>query len=475
MGGTNEDLIGPISSTNLPEGTWNWVEIYVDLTSTGFYYNISTMLKINGKAIGTSKLPNFFAKAAPLNRLRYGIVSTAGGGSGNLTAYFDRASISHSERGPTPAPDEDRVSLWQLAEVGETTATDLMGAAPGIYTNSPTQGRWGIVGAGLNNSTDFDGVNDYVAITPTAPLNTKGGITLEAWVKPDALQGSVVRRNNAYELRPQGDGSVLFRVWIGGNVQSLTSAKGVVTTNDIYYLVGTYNGATMTIYVNGEKVASKEQTGTLSHGSDDLYIGRNDGSGTYFDGIIDEIAIYSDALDPSDIAECFEDGKTRNETLDQLPNPSATTDLSGWSAPEHGELTRSTTKLYSAPAGFGLVRPHAGSDEYYHPVLTTVSGEVKTALQANEPYTFRFRGRWGGNAPGLVSFSGGCIRLYLVDSTEKVYCSEVDEDTIWRGYGTSFTPAAEVKGYRIEFTFTPEGFLEAYFGSMYFDDIELVG
>ena len=470
MGKTPIDLIGPISPSELPEGAWNWVEIKVHLSTTEG--NAWTQLRINGKTAGSSILPNLFPKAAPLNRLRYGIVSTAEGGSGNLTAYFDRASISLSERGSTPAPDENRVSLWRLNEVSETTAADTMGTAPGTYINGPTQDIWGIVGSGLDNATSFDGADDHVSVVPTAPLNMKAGVSLEAWIKPDALQGSVLRRNNSYELRPQGDGSVLFRVWVGGNVQSLTSAKGTVTTNSIQYLVGTYDGKAMKLYVDGTQIASQELSGTLTHGSSTLYIGHNDGAGTYFDGIIDEPAIYSEALGSAVILERYEDGNTRTEAITQPSNPSATTNLSGWSTPEAGELFRSTTQFHSSPASFLLTIPQA--NEFDFPVLETVSDKVNATLSAGEPYTFRFRGRWGGKAPGLQYFSGGCIRLYLTDKSEKSYCASQKEDTEWKAFGVSFVPTAKTESYRIELIFKPDGFLGANWGSLYFDDIELI-
>jgi hypothetical protein len=335
-GSTNRVLIGPISPTELPEESWNWVEVHADLSSAnGSAY---TELKINGESMGSSETANLFAGAAPLNRLRYGIVSTGTSGSGNLTAYFDRASINRTELGPstrepTPSETENPVSLWRLNETGGTKAADTMGVAPGTYVNGPTLAVPGIVGDGVDTAASFDGVNDYVAIAPTAPLNMKDGVTLEAWAKADSLQGSMIRRNNSYELRPRSDGSVLFRVWIGDTARSLTSAADTVSAGDVHHLVGTYDGASMKIYVDGSQVASTPQTGTMTHDDNTLYIGRNDYSNTYFDGIIDEPAIYSGALSAGTIRDHFEEGKTRGEALGQVSDTSATADLSGYSSP----------------------------------------------------------------------------------------------------------------------------------------------
>jgi len=323
-GDTSVRLIGPISPAQLPEGSWNWVELHVKLSPTnGTAY---TELKINGKSLGSSTTANLFAGAAPLNRLRYGLVSTNWSGSGNLTAYFDRASISPTERGPIPSsspepepepeptptepePVPSQISLWRLDEPSGITARDALGAAPGVYLNEPALGVEGIVGDRLDPAAYFDGVDDYVAITPTAPLDVKDGVTLEAWIEANAFRGSTIQRFNSYELRAQSTGSVLFRVWIDGTYRALATAPETLTPGDIHYLVGTYDGKSMKIYLDGSQVASKLQTGPLSHDSSPLYIGRNGRWDTYFKGIIDEVAIFSEALSPNAILDRFERGE----------------------------------------------------------------------------------------------------------------------------------------------------------------------
>lgn len=335
-GDTSVRLIGPISPAQLPEGSWNWVELHIKLSPTnGTAY---TELKINGKSLGSSTTANLFTGAAPLNRLRYGLVSTAWEGSGNLTAYFDRASISPTELGPIPSsspepepepepesepepepepeptptepePVPSQVSLWRLDEPSGVTAWDALGTAPGVYVNEPTLGVEGIVGDRLDPAAYFDGVDDYVTITPTAPLDVKDGVTLEAWIDAKAFRGSTIQRFNSYELRAQSNGSVLFRVWIDDTYRALATAPETLSPGDIHYLVGTYDGASMKIYVDGLEVASRLQTGPLSHDPSPLYIGRNGRWDTYFKGIIDDVAIYSEALSANTILDRFESGE----------------------------------------------------------------------------------------------------------------------------------------------------------------------
>jgi hypothetical protein len=328
-GSIQQTLIGPISPSALPEGSWNWVEVHVTLSP--LFGIARTELKINGRSIGVSRVANLFVGAAPFNRLRYGLVSTNSSGSGDLTAYFDRASIDSTERGPlvatpepepeptpepepepTPEPEpeptlpESLVGLWRLDEASGSLANDATGNAPGAYVNGPTLGVGGIAGGHAGTAASFDGIDDHVAIAPTAPLDLTDGLTLEAWVEADTFRGSMIQRNNSYELRPQGNGNVLFRVWIDGTMQSLAAGVETVSPGDVHHLVATYDGVSMKIYVDGSLAASRAQAGPISHDdSSPLYVGRNVRMDTYFRGIVDEVSIYSEALSAGAIFDRF--------------------------------------------------------------------------------------------------------------------------------------------------------------------------
>lgn len=101
-GGSPTHLIGPLPSTDLPEGRWNWVELRIRVSATPG--RARTSLMINGSAFGSSALANRVPSHANWNRLRVGLVS-AGGSVGAVSADVDRLSISSTELGPrAPAP-----------------------------------------------------------------------------------------------------------------------------------------------------------------------------------------------------------------------------------------------------------------------------------------------------------------------------------------------------------------------------------
>jgi hypothetical protein len=299
-------LVGPLSPSVLSENAWHWVEIHAVLDKDSG--EAFTELKIDGENMGSSTTGNYFAGRAAFNRLRYGLVSAGGSGSGNLTMYVDRASVSKTERGPLTATTPGLVSYWRLGEASGTSAADAQGVASGTYANSPKLGVTSLLKGETDTAVDFDGENDHVSITPVAALNMTSEATLEAWIKADSLQGTILRRNNSYELRAQSDGSILFRIWVGEEVRSLTTAEGKVKTGSTYHVVGTYDGSHMRIYLNGKEIASQAQVGAMTHNANTLYIARNDFSNTYFNGIIDDVAIYDQALPAETIEQHYAAG-----------------------------------------------------------------------------------------------------------------------------------------------------------------------
>src|SRR5262249_16001860 len=67
------------------------------------------------------------------------------------------------------------------------------------------------------------------------------------------------------------------------------------------HLAATYNGSTLSLYVNGTLVASQAFTGSIITSSGALRIGGNGVWGEYFTGQIDEVRIYNRALTQAEI------------------------------------------------------------------------------------------------------------------------------------------------------------------------------
>ena len=88
--------------------------------------------------------------------------------------------------------------------------------------------------------------------------------------------------------------------YIGGN--NRTAEGGVALPANVWtHLAGTYDGATVRLFVNGTQVASAAITGAIATSTGALRIGGNSMWGEYFQGTIDEVRIYNRALTPAEI------------------------------------------------------------------------------------------------------------------------------------------------------------------------------
>jgi hypothetical protein len=81
----------------------------------------------------------------------------------------------------------------------------------------------------------------------------------------------------------------------------LNARSGLISTGTAYHVVGTFDGATTRLYVNGAEVASAAYTTPAPVTGTELTIGSYDGGANFFHGVVDEVAVYNQALTPQAI------------------------------------------------------------------------------------------------------------------------------------------------------------------------------
>jgi PKD repeat protein len=198
-------------------------------------------------------------------------------------------------------------AYWRLGEASGTTAADASGhGRTGSYVNTPSLGQVGALVGDSNTSVGFEGTSEHVTVPYTSALNTPSS-SLEAWVYPTGGQGRfrAVVSNRDY-LVGATRGSILYasasdtwQYWIGNGSGSWTVIGGpAVALNQWTHLVGTYDGTTARLYVNGALVSSVATAHTVNP-SRPLRIaaGANERTADYLlPGRVDEVAVYSTAL-----------------------------------------------------------------------------------------------------------------------------------------------------------------------------------
>jgi hypothetical protein len=84
-------------------------------------------------------------------------------------------------------------------------------------------------------------------------------------------------------------------MYLDGQDEAGIQGSTLLNPGTWYYVAGTWNGSTVTIYVNGASNGSASRTGTIGTDTRALYIGGRTGAVDIFDGVLDEVRISNTA------------------------------------------------------------------------------------------------------------------------------------------------------------------------------------
>ena len=176
-------------------------------------------------------------------------------------------------------------------------------------------------------SFNFDSSNDYLDLNVGNGLISRADIksdgeSFSAWIKLDNVSGTKyivchgrgLSENNAVYGGIYVEGTTAKFTLYKNSAYKTVSGTSTLSTDTWYHIVGTYDGENnddkIRIYINGSLEATSSALGgdfltgepTIAH------VGRNvnTSSGTrdfYFDGLIDEVAIWDTALDATAIGK----------------------------------------------------------------------------------------------------------------------------------------------------------------------------
>lgn len=216
----------------------------------------------------------------------------------------------------TAAPD-DLVGWWP----GDGNARDLAAGNDGVLN-----GGSGFANGKVGQAFSFDGIHGSVDVPRVASLNPGRQVSIEFWMKPapdntmsSCCQGLVGTDYYLMEISGGWSNSIGVNFAINtGNKFTHTSdendAAFKVPAGEWSFIVGTYDGQSLRLYINGkEELQLSHQgrmmpmpvNGFLSIGSEDGRTQCSNCNGRYFKGLIDEVSIYNRALTGDEILAIF--------------------------------------------------------------------------------------------------------------------------------------------------------------------------
>src|SRR5262249_40315754 len=81
---------------------------------------------------------------------------------------------------------------------------------------------------------------------------------------------------------------------------------------------GTFDGFTQRLYINGSQVAQASISGGITVNTSSLYLGSWNGGSEFFNGVIDEAAVYPTALSATQVGIHYANGTNAGGTQAQL-------------------------------------------------------------------------------------------------------------------------------------------------------------
>jgi len=143
-------------------------------------------------------------------------------------------------------------------------------------------------------------------------VETPNAFTIAFWAQPnDTAGGVLVSRDvmggttgakQAYQVYDTVGGGFGFSLWDGSNENDHIATGEFVPATFRHYAV-TFDGGTKRWFVDGLEVTAPQSVGPIVYGPDGfVFIGCQEGPQSFFNGMIDELYLYGEALDPTQIS-----------------------------------------------------------------------------------------------------------------------------------------------------------------------------
>jgi hypothetical protein len=203
---------------------------------------------------------------------------------------------------------------WRLGEAMGTVAADQLMTHNATYAFNPTLGQPGALPNDPATAVGFDGTSQYVESPSDASL-TSSRFSVEVWARPTtagdgAYHGVMASRQYplGWVLYQGADGSWEFWVNCGSAMLSVNSDPAM--RNTWHHLVGTFDGTTATLYVNGVAAGSGAVTSAYQPQTGGMVeIAQSEpGDNLYFSGQLQEAAVYGTALSPTQVEHHYSVG-----------------------------------------------------------------------------------------------------------------------------------------------------------------------
>jgi hypothetical protein len=332
-------------------------------------------------------------------------------------------------------------AYWRLNETNGTVAYDYVGGNNGTY-NNVTQGAPGGLAGDTDLAAEFNGTSSYVS-TVSGLLNGRNTFTMLGWIRRAADQAD---RTGLF-----GQNDLVEFGYINNNTLECWTDNGLdISPNPLpngqwgqVAVVHDGSPGTMTMYFNGSAIGSRASTlpgpnaFSFNIGGGGIF----DAAGNFFNGRIDEVALFNTALPASKICALYMAGSGADPRINLTIGGNLTTDSKPSGTPHDG-------------ANFGAAWAAANTDGA--PVTRTgvmqfvaTEGDQITvpahadfnSAQGTISFWMRSAGTAGGGNYGAILFDrrGGPGDVIVQQDTGEIFVQAHDGSAVVNQFATVAT------------------------------------
>ena len=151
--------------------------------------------------------------------------------------------------------------------------------------------------SGVGKSYWFNGNHSLVVSDNSLLSDNTGSVTLQAWVKTEGNNGSILRKEGMYDLLLE-EGTVAFKAG-SQTVRSKVAISEFQNSNAFVHVSAVMSTDSLFIYMNGVQTAKEQKTSSVTGNENPVTIG------AAYRGNIDEVRIWGNALDSLAIARDY--------------------------------------------------------------------------------------------------------------------------------------------------------------------------
>lgn len=293
----NNDDYDVGTTTNVEYNDWNLGGVTI---SDADWISMDTTL-LEAARLSDGSLPNI-----AFGHLTEGSDAIDAGTDVGLSYHGSAPDLGAFEYNPVT---DGLVSYFNMDETSGSTMEDNYSDNDGTIVGATVADANAILGT----SYDFDGTNDTINLGTDSDFRFTTSFSISMWVDADAtFSASLVDNYNA----GNAEGyfvhitSGVVELWCEGasqeSVYGATSLEGAGWT----HVVVTYDGSALRVYIDGSSDATPvSYSGTITYSSSCVIGGGGlDSSIDHFDGQIDEIGFWDEALSASEVTELYNSG-----------------------------------------------------------------------------------------------------------------------------------------------------------------------